>query len=138
MASKRFGIGILCCISWLALGARAAVPAHDTGVACNNRGVCKIEVTVNDSQTPCTVAVDKPDVSIGSAVNVRWEIVDSTRVFAADGIVFDADPPSPFNAVTAPKPNEFRVHDAKTHKGVFHYVVNVEGCAPLDPYVRNN
>lgn len=105
------------------------------GVPCN-AGVCEITVTVAKCDSGCCASVDKPVVAVTSARDIRWEIVTPGFVFASNGIAFD--PPNPqFVFKVSPHPNEFRVHDAKSLDGDFPYYVNVQGCAPLDPWVRN-
>ncbi len=129
MKSRDYALAVLCCIGPLAI---AAQPAQ-ASTPCTP-GICKIQVTVDESHTPCTVSVDKPDVSTTASVNLRWEIVDSTREFTADGIVFDE--PDQFDSKQR-KPNEIRFHDKATQTGNFHYKVYVTDCDVLDPYVRN-
>ena len=102
-------------------------------------GICVIQVFVDRSRCTGTdgITVDKPLVSATQAVNMRWEIVTPGFVFAADGIVFD--PPNPqFEPRNSPHPNEFRIQNTKSQTGYYKYTVNVLGCTPYDPWVRND
>ncbi len=121
---------VLFCFGSLAIDA----PPARAGVPCTP-GICKIQVSVDESQTPCTVSVDKPDLSTKQSVNLRWTIVGSRREFTEDGIVFDD--PEQFESKKR-KSNEIRYQDKATRKGDFHYTVYVKDCQPLDPYIRNN
>ena len=99
-------------------------------------GNCTITVTVTACNQPGGISVDAPLVEVSKAVNMRWVIVPSRFAFAANGI--QLDPPHPqFRVQNSPRPNEFRLHNAKTQVGDYHYLVNVEGCLPLDPLIRN-
>lgn len=101
-----------------------------------NPGVCEIQVTVVACGATCCSSVDKPFVAVDTARNMRWTIVTPGHVFASNGIAFD--PPDPqFAPQHSPRPNEFRIHNAKASSGDFAYYVNVQGCEPLDPWVRN-
>ncbi len=131
MKSRDYAFAVLCCIGPLAF----AAPSH-ASVPCTP-GICKIQVTVDDSQTPCTVSLDKPDVSTTAPVNLRWNIVtrrDPAWVFTDAGIVFDDPEQFVSKSHTG---DEIRFQNKATRTGDFKYTVHVEGCAPLDPYVRN-
>ena len=130
MKSRHYALAVLCCIGPLEIAAQPAQAA----TPCTP-GVCKIQVTVDESQTPCTVSVDKPDVSTTASVNLRWEIVGSSREFTDEGIVFDE--PDQFDSKQH-KPQEIRFQDTHARTGDFHYWVYVKDCKALDPYVRNN
>jgi hypothetical protein len=117
------------------LGLLLAADANAQGRPCTP-GNCTINVTVTACNRPGGISVDAPLVEVTQAVNMRWVIVPSRFAFAADGI--QLDPPHPqFRVQNSPRPNEFRLHNAKTQAGDFHYFVNVEGCLPLDPVIRN-
>lgn len=99
-------------------------------------GNCTITVTVTACNRPGGISVDAPVVEVTQAVNMRWVIQPARYAFAANGI--ELDPPNAqFRVQNSPRPNEFRLHNAKTQTGDFHYFVNVEGCLPLDPLIRN-
>lgn len=114
-------------------------PLHETSIPCTP-GICFVNIVVDDSTTPCSAVAIPSDVTVpvksrAAPVELRWVLNTGEHVFAANGIVFDE--PDQFDPKQSPKPNEIRFHDKATKKGTFHYVVNVDGCAPLDPYVRN-
>ncbi len=68
---------------------------------------------------------------------MRWVIATPGHRFTGNGIQFD--PPHPqFEVKNSPRPEEFRILNKKSQNGDFHYLVNLEGCLPLDPWVRNN
>jgi hypothetical protein len=110
-------------------------PADLTPSKCNS-GVCVIQVLVTDCNAPGGIRVDMPLVEVSRAVNMRWEIKPPGFVFAADGIRIDP-PNAQFRVQHSPRPNEFRLHNAKTSQGDFYYFVNIQGCLPHDPWVRN-
>ncbi len=113
---------------------RPAPPGNPT--PCNP-GTCTLTITVNgDCKQPGSISIDKPFVSTSAAVNMRWTIATPGHEFTTDGIRFD--PPNPqFEVKNSPKPNEFHIHNKKSKDGDFYYFVNLKGCLPLDPWVRN-
>jgi hypothetical protein len=99
-------------------------------------GLCVVQVFVDNCTAPNGIRVDKPLVVADSAINMRWQIMTPAFVFASGGIVFD--PPNPqFELRHNPTPTEFRIHNKKSQAGDFKYTVNVQGCTPHDPWVRN-
>ena len=118
--------------------AAMAQPAAPSGnPAPCNPGTCTLTITVTgDCKQPGNISIDKPFVSTSAAVNMRWTIATPGHEFTADGVRFD--PPNPqFEVKNSPKPNEFHIHNKKLKNGDFYYFVNLKGCAPLDPWVRN-
>jgi hypothetical protein len=99
-------------------------------------GICVIEVSVTACDSPGGISVDKPYVSVSDAVNLRWKIVTPGFVFSSSGIAFDP-PDAQFEPQFSPHANEFRVQDHKRRSGDFKYFVNVQGCVPLDPWIKN-
>jgi hypothetical protein len=110
-------------------------PAGIAAVPCTP-GVCVIRVFVDDCHAPGGIRLDKPLVEADRAVNMRWEIATPGFVFAANGIAFDP-PDAQFQPQPSPRPNEFRLHNAKSQAGDFYYFVNIQGCRPHDPWIRN-
>jgi hypothetical protein len=100
-----------------------------------NAGVCKISVSVDATVSPCQASVNKPYVSIEKPKNIQWTIATRGYSFAPNGIVFDDT--AQFEPRPAGGSRKFIVHDKYTQGGDFKYTVNVQDCAPLDPYVRN-
>ena len=124
--------------SLVASSAAWAQPAAPSGnPAPCNPGTCTLTITVTgDCKQPGSISIDKPFVSTSSSVNMRWAIATPGHEFTADGIRFE--PPNPqFEPRNSPKPNEFHIHNKKSSTGDFYYFVNLKGCAPLDPWVRN-
>jgi hypothetical protein len=102
-----------------------------------NPGVCTIKVFVTDCRAASGgVHVDKPEIYVDRAREMRWEIATPGFQFAADGIAF-APPNSQFEPKHNPQPTVFRIHNKKTANGNFKYTVNVAGCTPHDPWVQN-
>ncbi len=134
MKSRTITFGMLFCFGWFAIDANADTsPPSGTPTPCN-AGVCKISVMVSGSPGHCTASVDKPYVSIDSARNLQWTIATQGYSFAANGIAFsDAQ----FEPKHVSGRDKFIVHDKHSSSGDFAYAVNVEGCATLDPYIRN-
>jgi len=99
---------------------------------CLDTENCDLKVTVNS----CADIVVVPDgMSTDHAVNLRWTIVTPGYKFVADSGIEFSD--SQFVVKNAPKPDQFHVHNNKTKPGTFPYKVNIEGCAPVDPYIQN-
>ncbi len=112
-------------------GVSAAIAATPEEKVCHGRQ-CDITVTVNGCDD---IVVDPDGLATDHAVNLRWTISTPNYEFVPDtGIQFD-DPQ--FVVKHAPKPDQFHVHDNKSTTGIFHYKVHIEGCAAVDPYVRN-
>jgi hypothetical protein len=132
---------ILVGIALLVCGAAANAdrpPSREPARPCTP-GTCFINVTVKapaDSNSKCTVQIDTPTASTDASVVLVWIVNTEDYVFASDGIVFDK--PDQFDQLRRPKPNEIRVRDKHTEMGDFYYMVKVDGCEPLDPYIRNN
>jgi hypothetical protein len=120
-------------------GAALAQPRSPSGnpTPCNS-GICILTITVDgDCSKPGNISIDRPFVSVSAPNNMRWVIATPDYVFANDGIRFDP-PNAQFETQPSPKPNEFRIQNKKSQPGDFYYWVHLEGCAPLDPWVRNN
>ncbi|MBN8510632.1 MAG: hypothetical protein J0L57_18730 [Burkholderiales bacterium] len=115
--------------------AAAAAPEHMAAAPCTP-GVCVIKVFVDDCRQEGGIRLDKPLVEVDRAVNMRWEIKTKGFVFAANGIELQPHD-SQFRVQHSPRPDEFRLHNAKARAGDFYYFVNVEGCRPHDPWIRN-
>lgn len=138
MSHSSHRLAFLAATLWLTLSGCAQPKIAPPGLVPSTcpPGLCVIQVFVDSCTATDGIRVDKPLVSAGAAVNMRWEIVTSGFVFAADGIVFD--PPNPqFAPQNNPTPGEFRMHNSKSQTGDYKYTVNVQGCTPLDPWVRN-
>jgi hypothetical protein len=99
-------------------------------------GNCEIRVTVDNCNALGGIKVDKPLVDVTQSVNMRWTIVTPGFVFAPNGIQFDPTNPQ-FEPRNNPQPNAFHIHNKKSLPGDYYYSVNVKGCLPLDPWVRN-
>jgi hypothetical protein len=92
---------------------------------------CKLKVIV----TSCTdIKVEPPALETDHAVNLRWRIDSDDYEFATNGIEFTD---SQFEKRDSRSKREFHMRDKKTSTGDFHYKVNIEGCAPVDPYIKN-
>jgi hypothetical protein len=136
---RRFGIAIASmCVTLASCAQPAAKPGPPSGLAAApcTPGVCTIQVFVDRCNAADGIRLDKPLVEASSAVNMRWEIVTPGFVFDTNGIQFDPSD-AQFEVQNSPKPNEFRIHNRKTRTGDFYYFVNVKGCVPHDPWVRN-
>ncbi len=124
MNPRSYLLCAISCAAWIANTAYAEVECHGNE--------CTITVTVNS----CDDIVVNPDgLSTDHPVNLRWEIVTPDYDFLSDTGIQFSDPQ--FVAKNPAKSNEFHVHDNKSTTGTFPYQVNIAGCAPTDPYVRN-
>jgi hypothetical protein len=102
-----------------------------------NPGICVIKVKVTDCAAVGGITVDPDYVSADQAVNMRWAIETAGYEFTSQGIQFF--PPNPqFETQPSPRPSEFRIQNHKIQPGDYYYFVNVTGCRPADPWVRNN
>jgi hypothetical protein len=136
-AARWFSLALLGGLAGCSLCNPRQEAAHGNPVPCNP-GTCEITVKVNgDCRNADNITVDPPFVSVDSARNMRWTIATPGHEFTADGIRFDP-PNAQFEPRHSPRPNEFHLHDRKSENGDFYYWVNLKGCAPKDPWVRNN
>ena len=112
-------------------------PVPRTAPTPCNPGTCELKVKVTDCKAVGGITVDPDYVSADQAVNMRWTIVTEGYEFTSNGIMFF--PPNPqFENRHNPRPNEFHIHNRKEQPGDYYYFINVKGCLPADPWVRNN
>lgn len=112
-------------------------PVPRTAPTPCNPGTCELKVKVTDCKAVGGITVDPDYVSADQAVNMRWTIVTEGYEFTSYGIMFF--PPNPqFENRHNPRPNEFHIHNRKEQPGDYYYFINVKGCLPADPWVRNN
>ncbi len=141
----RLGLGLATCCLVL-IGCAPAVriaspPPHLSPVKCTE-GNCKITIDVRDCATPGGIVLDKAFVDVDRPVNMFWEIRTEGYEFAEHGILFVQENAPKDQQQFEPKSigggKTFKVHNKKTAPGDYYYFVLIKGCAPLDPWVRNN
>ena len=138
MISRLKNGGVAIFASLFLLGTAIAQPRLPPGnpTPCNS-GICTLTITVGgDCSKPGNISIDRPFVSVAAPNNMRWVIATPGHAFASDGIRFDP-PNAQFEVQHSPRPNEFRIQNKKSQNGDYYYWVNLDGCAPLDPWVRN-
>jgi hypothetical protein len=120
-----------------------------------NQGVCKIDVTVTVTGSPCKssdIAVKPPKLDTGKASNnIQWTITnneqDDVRFPDSGAIVFKGTPEAPQSGVFGqPHVNKKKVdmdnkpvNDTKDHEYDYHVTVVVKGnSCTLDPTIANS
>ena len=113
---------------------------------------CEIRITVTgDCKDPKNITVDEDHRSTNGRIDFRWTISPESYAFTRDGIVVDdPDETKPGNSKQfKPKPpnpqhpNQFEIHDANERQNsddprdAYKYTINIQGCAPVDPWIRN-
>ncbi len=142
--NKNYAVAHAACLTALSLAlscayGQAARPSGSPpglGAAPCSPGNCEIRVTVENCNAPGGIKVDKPLVNVTQSVNMRWTIVTPGFVFSPNGIQFEPMNPQ-FEPRNNPQPNTFHIQNKKSLPGDFYCFVNVKGCLPLDPWVRN-
>ena len=124
---------------------RPTHPAHPC-----HANTCEITINVSGNcSDPRNITISNGDdfVSVDHPADFKWTISPNTYAFAGNGIVVqDPDEASgkQFTPKTADHPYEYVIRNANFRQNertdlydAYKYTINIQGCAAVDPFIRN-